>query len=132
MAVRRRASRKLLLVTALFVGLHLLPSSASADIGLPMLFVVWPPLVLLLLPVIAIEASCAHRVLGLDWRRALSVSGRANLISTLLGVPLAWLLIVLLGLTGGWGRFRSPAPWPAARPRAHMASDRSLPSLDWG
>jgi hypothetical protein len=67
-----------------------------ADTGLPMLALVWPAAWLLLLPIVVAEAYCARRLLRVDWRQALLVSAQANVLSTLVGMPLAWIAMVLL------------------------------------
>jgi hypothetical protein len=93
--------------------LVLLPGVAQADIGLPMIVLAWPAAWLALVPVVAIEAVVAKRILGFGWGRAARLSFMANLLSTALGIPLAWIAVVipawLLGaaadwITGGRGR----------------------------
>lgn len=73
-----------------------------ANAGLPMLLVVGPALVVALLPIVLIEAGIYRRRIGVPWGRAVCGSLGANLLSTFVGVPLTW--AVLLGLqfvTGG-------------------------------
>jgi hypothetical protein len=81
----------------------MMPGWAFANAGVPMLALIWPISWLLLVPVILVEAAVAREVLSLSSRRALLVSTVANATSTLLGIPITWL--VLLGLeilfTGG-------------------------------
>ena len=67
-----------------------------ADTGIPMLAVVWPFMWLAFLPVVVIESLVALKSLGLRFRRALMVTAAANTVSTLVGIPVAWL--VLLGI----------------------------------
>ena len=83
-----RVNRRLL--AALGFALTLMPSSAWADVGLPMLVVVWPASALALLPVVIVEASFARRPLGLTVRRSLALSALANAASTIIGIPVAW------------------------------------------
>lgn len=87
---------KRLVRTSLVLGLLavLFARPALADTGLPMLIVVWPGAVLLLIPVIAIEALVAHKVLSFSPRRALGLATKANLVSTIAGIPLTWLVLV--------------------------------------
>lgn len=61
-----------------------------ADIGVPMIGVYWPPAWLALIPVVAIEAWWARRVLRNDWKKAIATTIVANLVSTVIGIPLAW------------------------------------------
>lgn len=83
--------------------LVLTPASAAADAGIPMLFLIWPILRLMLLPVILIEGALAIRMLGLKpWRAWFSVT-LANLLSTLLGIPLIW--VVLAWFSANWIEF---------------------------
>jgi hypothetical protein len=67
-------------------------STARADAGVPMLAVAWPAAWMVLLPVIAIEWIAARAVLRVPWQRALEVSAAANGLSTLVGIPLAWIV----------------------------------------
>src|SRR4051812_1900607 len=68
-----------------------------ADVGLPMIFVQWPLALLFLLPVIVIEALTIRRALVLPSGRAFAAAAKANFISTLVGIPLAWLITLLVG-----------------------------------
>lgn len=68
------------------------PSPGRADVGLPMVFVEWPLLLLALAPVILIESMVYRRQLGITYWKALYPAGIANLVSTLVGYPLAWIL----------------------------------------
>lgn len=85
------------------VALLLLVRPASANIGLPMLAAVWPVSWLLLGPIAAIEAALARRLLELETRRAWRVSIAANAVSTFVGLPLTWVLLVVIEMltTGG-------------------------------
>jgi hypothetical protein len=81
----------------------LMPTIASADAGIPMIFLVWPGFWILLLPTIGLEALVARRVLGVEWPRAFRLSARANLTSTFIGVPLTWLAMLALEILGASG-----------------------------
>ena len=63
-----------------------------ADIGLPMIGLYWPPAWLAFVPVVVIEAWWARRVLGNGWKKAIASTSAANVISTLIGIPLAWFI----------------------------------------
>ncbi len=84
------------------VGLALWPSRVSADVGIPMLLYVWPASWILFVPIVLIEAVIARSVLVLPLGRSLRISFVANLVSTVVGIPLAWIaaLIVELLLAG--------------------------------
>lgn len=75
-----------------------------ANAGLPMLLLFGPLLLLALLPIVLIETGLYRWRLGVDWGKAALGSTVANLISTIFGVPLTWVaLVVLQMLTGGGG-----------------------------
>lgn len=76
--------------------------SASANAGVPMLFVVWPASWLLLVPVILIEAWVAVRMLGIGFVMGLKLSARVNLITTLIGIPATWAILVGVQIGSGW------------------------------
>ena len=94
---RRALPRSLLLI--LVAGLAL---PAHADVGVPMLAVMWPPAWLLLLVIVPVEGYFARRILSLDWRAALGLSLRANLVSTLVGIPLTWFVLLLVEFGTGY------------------------------
>ncbi|TMA72862.1 MAG: hypothetical protein E6J58_12410 [Deltaproteobacteria bacterium] len=75
---------------------------AHADVGVPMLAVMWPPAWLLLLAIVPAEGYFARRILSLDWRSALGLSLRANLVSTLVGIPLTWFVLLLVEFGTGY------------------------------
>jgi hypothetical protein len=69
-----------------------------------MLVVVWPCSWLLLLAIVPIEAAVAVRVFEIGWKKSLTMSGAANLVSTIVGIPVTWVLLVVLQLSLGGGR----------------------------
>lgn len=74
-----------------------------ANIGIPMLF---PQVILMgiaFVPVVLIESLLVRRTVCLTLPQAVKDVAIANLWTTLLGVPLAWLVMLLLGMvtTGG-------------------------------
>ena len=78
------------------------PGPAQANAGVPMIFLTLPGMALALVPVIFLEMRVIARRLGLTPRLAFKVSAWANLLTTLVGVPLTWaILTVLEGVTGG-------------------------------
>lgn len=93
---RRTLPRSLLLMLA---GIAL---PGHADVGVPMLAVMWPPAWLLLLAIVPVEGYFARRILSLDWRSALGLSLRANLVSTLVGIPLTWFVLLLVEFGTGY------------------------------
>jgi hypothetical protein len=76
------------------------PSTASADAIIHPIVVVWPLAWLAIIPVILVEAAVARRIFGWNRRRALHMAGVANLVSTLIGVPIGTCLNPLLLMRG--------------------------------
>jgi hypothetical protein len=64
-----------------------------ADAILPSLVLVWPITILLLLPIIGVEARYARSQLNLSGWEAFRVFGVANIASTVVGLPIATALV---------------------------------------
>lgn len=71
------------------------PATAHADAGIPMLPFAYPVILALLLPVIAIEAAYIRLKLGTEWKNTISATAKANLVTMLLGFPLAWFIFLI-------------------------------------
>lgn len=71
-----------------------------ANAGLPMLFVGVPLMVLLLVPIVLVEAVWYCAALRVPLGQSLAGSLRANIWSTFVGIPLALLAWLLLGILG--------------------------------
>ena len=69
-----------------------IPRLPLADAGIPMIALTLPGMLALLLPIICIEAWLCRRWLGLATWPAIKSNAVANLASTVLGVPTAWVL----------------------------------------
>lgn len=67
-----------------------------ADIGVPMIFIHWPLMLCALIPVIVIESLLIRRWVPLSYREAFTGCSVANAFSTLVGVPLAWIVMFAL------------------------------------
>ncbi len=94
--------RSIILASFLFGTLG--SSDAFADIGIPMIFITFPWMLLAFVPVCILESTMLNRQLKISERRSMKISLIANLVSTLVGIPLTWILLVLLQmLTGGGG-----------------------------
>jgi hypothetical protein len=74
----------------------MLTNPILADIGLPMVALYLPPAWLALLPIIFIESGYGARRYSLSFRRAFLAQAAANCLSTVIGVPVTWLVIVLI------------------------------------
>ncbi len=83
-----------------------IPGVASANAGVPMIFLAMPALGLSIIPIIIIEAIFLSKKLELAVPSAFKTATISNLVSTIVGIPLTWLLLVLIQmLTGGDGAF---------------------------
>lgn len=67
-----------------------------ANAGVPMIFIQWPLMLAALFPIIAVEAWLIRRWTPVSSREALIGVAKANLLSTLVGVPLAWLAMLAI------------------------------------
>lgn len=76
---------------------------ASANAGIPMLFLAMPAFLLSLVPIIVIEAFYLSKSLRLAWGQSLKTASVANLVSTLVGIPLTWFLLAVIQLVTGGG-----------------------------
>jgi hypothetical protein len=83
--------------------LLLTSSPSSADAGVPMLALAWPAQWLGLIPIVMIESEIIRRALGISFRQVLMPVVKANLLSTFVGVPLAWFAMLCLEFVVGSG-----------------------------
>jgi len=63
-----------------------------------MIFIQWPLMLCALIPVIVVEALLIRRCVPLSYRKAFLGITQANLLSTFVGVPLAWLFMLAIEL----------------------------------
>lgn len=75
------------------------PVDALANAGVPMLFVTLPAMLTALIPVITIEAYVLRKRLSLSLVKSTVSSAIANVLSTLVGIPLAWIALVAVQMT---------------------------------
>jgi len=80
--------------------LFMWPPDALANAGLPMLALAWPGMFMALLPVIVIEAWYLHSRLKVPFGRSTKITTSSNLISTIIGIPLAWIAMLLIEMVG--------------------------------
>lgn len=95
------------LVTIILIAwlfLVLFPSICFADIGVPMLALEMPFMLPALIPIILIEVAIFKRGLKNSYKEVILPVASANLVSTLLGFPLVWALVLGIELlsTGGY------------------------------
>jgi tetratricopeptide (TPR) repeat protein len=90
------------------------PIDAHADAGVPMLALMAVPMWASLLVIIPLEAYIATKRIGVGWWRCVKVSAVANLVSTVVGVPVTWILLVLAEISMSYlGQHLMPAQGPA-------------------
>lgn len=90
-------------VATALLGLFVFPGVAQANAGLPMIILVMPALTLSIIPIIIIEATYISRQLALRNAKATIVVTMSNLASTVVGVPLTWLILVVIQVGTGGG-----------------------------
>lgn len=97
---RHNPDRRALLLGVLLLSLS---APASADAGVPMIFITLPAMLIALIPVIAVETAVLVRALRIPLKRCIAVTTAANLASTLIGMPLTWIALVFIQLISGGG-----------------------------
>jgi hypothetical protein len=78
-------------------------SVAHANAGVPMLALAWPFQWLALVPIVVIESFVLARALSTTYRGVVWQVVKANFLSTLVGVPVAWAAMLLLEFAVGAG-----------------------------
>lgn len=79
-------------------------SAAHADSGVPMIFVTIEGMAWALIPIVIIETFINRKVLKIPFWRTAWVTAVANLVSTFIGIPLAWLVFMLIQMYSGGGK----------------------------
>lgn len=72
------------------IFLLIFPNFAFANVGLPMLVIIWPLSISAFIPIVIIESWVICRELGISWKMAIIQMSKANLFSTLIGIPFTW------------------------------------------
>lgn len=82
------------------------PGIAYANAGVPMLFLAMPVFLISLVPIIAIETIYISKGLELTLGQSLKTVSISNVVSTIIGIPFTWFLLVLVQMiTGGGGAY---------------------------
>lgn len=98
-----------------------------ANAGVPMLMLVLPVMVFALVPIILIEGAVLRaREGGSFWRGTLH-SGIANTASTIVGVPLTWIVLLVIQLGVDPRLPEAPGIWDAFRWMAWMSPGEGDP-----
>lgn len=90
-----------------------IPIPLFADAGIPMIAFTWPLMLALLIPVIVTEGLLCKKWLGLRTWEAMKSNACANLLSTVIGIPLAWAVMfaVEIGTSGLASRSSAIQNW---------------------
>lgn len=83
---------------AITLLLLLIPKSSFANAGIPLIAVFLPPLWIALPLVIIVETIVVARFLDVSFWRAIPTVAVGNIASTIVGIPLLWIVIVLMQL----------------------------------
>ena len=106
------------------------PRAVQADTGVPMIAVMWPWAWTAFLPVCIVETFIAKRVLRLRVVQCVKLTVIANAWSTLIGIPLTWLVLFLVELVAGLGiALIQPRPGLASTLLAPIAAPWLGPSI---
>lgn len=89
------------LLFALTLFMFAWPAVALADAGIPMIALAMPSMIIAFIPVVVIETWYFHKYHNIPFLRALKVMTIANLESTIIGIPLAWIAMLLLEMGMG-------------------------------
>jgi hypothetical protein len=85
-----------------FFFIFMIGTNIHANAGVPMLFVMYPTMLISLIPIILIESVIFLNHLDVSFYEVIKASLVANLFSTIIGVPLTWaLLLIFQMITGG-------------------------------
>lgn len=82
----------------LLVVLLILPGVAFADMGLPLIAMIFPYMSFALIPILIIESYIIKFYLDITFGKVVSRVTFANIITTLIGVPLTWVMLFILQL----------------------------------
>lgn len=97
------AVKKLIMSLSILVLFFAEP--AHANVGFPMIAIVWPLFWFALIPIILIEYYAWIKIFDIKLNRkifgAISI---ANVVSTLIGIPITWFILVVIELLLGGGR----------------------------
>jgi hypothetical protein len=65
-----------------------------ADVAVPMIALTFPAMLKLLIPIIVVEGLLCKKWLGLTTWEAMKSNAVSNLVSTIVGVPVAWAIML--------------------------------------
>lgn len=85
-----------------------IPNIASANAMVPLLFLSMPFMLAALVPIIILEGWILYKRLGISFKKAVLACGVANVATTVIGYPLAGILMLMaedIFIPGGGGLF---------------------------
>ncbi len=93
-------------ITKLFIigSLLIIPQAAFADAGLPMIAMIMPAFALAIIPIVVIESIYISKKLQLPGKAVGKTVTISNLVSTVIGIPLTWFLLVVIQMATGGGK----------------------------
>jgi hypothetical protein len=88
----------------------IISTTAQANAGVPMIFLVWPIFGISLIPIIAIESwVLINRLKSTFHWRMVRVTTVSNLVTTIIGIPVTWLILVCIEFAISRGRPSYPS-----------------------
>lgn len=101
-----KPSMNILSPAMIFALGYLYATTALANAGLPVVVIQGPFLLFLILPVVLLETLILKSYTGLSFSRCCKVVGSANAVSTFIGIPITYALVLFfeyaLGMAGFW------------------------------
>ena len=76
---------------------------ANANVGVPMIGITLMGMLIALVPVIAVEAYVLFAKIGTTAWESVGTAGVANVVSTIIGIPITWVALVILQMILGGG-----------------------------
>jgi len=96
-----RSPGRLVIGLALTCGTVAVARPVYANAGVPMLVLLWPVFVVSLIPVVFLESYVVQRMLAIRFRKAIGPIAVANLVSTLVGIPMTWGVALAIQIASG-------------------------------
>lgn len=74
-----------------------------ANAGIPMLVIMMPGFILMFIPIVILESFYLTHKFKIKVKKSFKVVTLSNLVSTIIGIPLSWIILVMLQLLLGGG-----------------------------
>jgi hypothetical protein len=92
----KECGKEVALVLFLVALLAVFPKTAFANVGLPLVAIILPPMWLGLVPIILVETIVNSRLLSIPFRRTLLPVTFGNITSTIVGIPFMWVVLATI------------------------------------